>query len=76
VSLYKNVGGTNSLLKSAPVGGGSHTLLFQVLGSSLSLAVDGSPVLQVTDHSITAAGQAGLRGVGTQQTFANFQARP
>jgi hypothetical protein len=76
VSLFKNVGGTDSLLKSASVVGGSHTLLFQVLGSSLSLAVDGSPVLQVTDHALTAAGSAGLRGVGTQQTFANFQAQP
>jgi hypothetical protein len=76
VKLYRKVGGTNRLLKSANVVGGSHTLLFQVLGSSLSLAVDGSPILQVTDHAITAAGSVGLRGVGTHQTFANFQVQP
>lgn len=72
--IYRNVGGTWTLLKSATVGTGTGLLRFDVVGSSLRLYLNGALVASATDTAITAAGSVGIRGINA--AFDDFSANP
>jgi len=62
--LFKTVAGTNTQLgttQTATFTSGSHTVRLTMLGSTISMSVDGTTLVSVTDTAITAAGFAGVR---------------
>ena len=65
--LYKCVAGSLTSLGSSvssPLAGGTRTLRLSLLGTSLSVWVDGASVIARTDATIAAAGRAGVWFVG------------
>jgi lysophospholipase L1-like esterase len=61
--LYKYVAGTSTLLGAASAVltvGNTYTLKLSVVGTSLTVLVNGSAVITTTDGAITAAGKAGI----------------
>ncbi len=58
--IYKNVSGTWTLLASLGISSFFGQMQFDVIGSTLTLKLDGSPYLQVTDTSLT-SGRSGIR---------------
>src|SRR5262249_36342141 len=74
-SIWKNVGGTWTQLTAAPVAGSSGTLRLDVVGSSLTLLLNGTPVGSTTDGSVSGAGSVGVRG-SASPAWDNFSASP
>jgi hypothetical protein len=61
-------------LTSAPVNSSSGTLRLDVVGSSLSLYLNGALAASAQDGMITAAGSVGLRGYGAGLSWDDFAA--
>ncbi len=66
-AIYKNIGGTRTLLGSQTVTTGTGTLTFQIVGSDLRLLfIDANGtvlgLVSVFDTSITTSGAVGIRG--------------
>lgn len=70
--IWKSVEGVWTQLASTVVSSGAGQLRFTVVGSSLSLSLDGQIRASVTDSSITSAGAVGIRGTGG--SYDNFAA--
>jgi len=60
--IWRNSGGTWTLLAREGVAGGSGSLQFDVIGESLKLSLDGVVVAFANDAVITQAGGIGMRG--------------
>jgi hypothetical protein len=71
--IFRNVAGVWTELASTPVGTGTGTLLFDVVGPSLKLFLNGTLMAFATDAALTGPGSVGLR-VNSGNTFANFAA--
>ena len=68
VRLYKSIAGTLTSLGSYSVtwaAGETHDIELKMLGSTISVLVDGVERISVTDTSITLAGKAGIRMYNT-----------
>lgn len=78
--LSKYVGGSPSVLGSSPAPsagiGSSFVLELLVVGSTLTVIVDGTPIIVVEDHTYTSKGRAGIASTGfdTDASFDNFMA--
>jgi len=72
--IWRNVGGVWQLLaaRAAPRGGG--LLQFDVVGSSLTLSLNGRTLLGVHDNAITRPGSVGVRITGAGNRVDNFVA--
>jgi hypothetical protein len=70
--IWRNVGGVWHLLaaRAAPRGGGS--LQFDVVGSALTLSMNGRLMLSVRDNAITRPGSVGVRITGAGTRLDNF----
>lgn len=68
VQLYKSIAGTLTLLGSYSAtwaAGETHDIELKMVGSTISVLVDGVERISVTDNSITTAGKAGIRMYNT-----------
>lgn len=77
INLYKVVSGSGTFLQGANSGfsaGESHELQLTMVGSTISVQVDGTTVLSTTDTSITAAGQAGFSDQNQMSSSTGMQA--
>jgi hypothetical protein len=61
VSLSKTISGVETSLASAAVNAQGLSLSFSVVGSTITVKVDGAQVIQVTDTSISTAGYWGYQ---------------
>ena len=61
--IWRNVGGTWSMLASGTASSNSGLLSFSVVGDSLTLSLGSTVLTQVADSQITSAGTVGVRGV-------------
>lgn len=73
VELWRNVSGTWTMLGVQSVGVSQGTLRFELIGSSLTVAFNGSLSIRVVDTAITVAGGLGLRAFSSA-TFDDFSA--
>jgi hypothetical protein len=72
--IYRNVNGTWTQLNPfTSIGGGTGTLRFEVVGSSLKLFLSNTLIAFANDNVLTAPGTVGMRE-GATDTFANFSA--
>jgi hypothetical protein len=60
-SIRRNINGKWTVLKSAQVASGTGLLRFEVVGSALTLTLDGNTVVTTTDIAISGTGLAGVR---------------
>lgn len=72
--IWRNVAGTWTLLGEGPAPAAGGILRFDLLGSSLSLSLDGTPVATATDAAIAGPGRVGLRGLGPDVRVEDFAA--
>jgi hypothetical protein len=71
--IYRNVGGTWTLLSSHSISTSTGSLRFEVTGNSLQLYVDNNLVTDAFDSMVPAAGSVGLWGA-EGENFDNFSA--
>ncbi|MFO0875887.1 MAG: SdrD B-like domain-containing protein [Gemmataceae bacterium] len=73
LQLHRVVAGKRTTLRTVTGVGATGTLRFSALGTTLSLSLDGTPVIEITD---TALGGAGLVGISAtaQTTLTDLQA--
>jgi hypothetical protein len=72
--IWRNVGGTWTLLGTAPLGTATGKLQFSLFGSSLVVSFNGKPVLAVVDTAISAPGTVGMRSVRAGGSYQSFSA--
>jgi hypothetical protein len=72
-ALYKVVKGVQKMLAAKTVSTFTAIMQLQVVGSRLSLALDGAPVLALTDRSIGTAGSVGMQATAGA-AFRSFSA--
>ena len=72
VQLWRNLDGQWAQLSSQTVASGRGTLSFSVIGSTLSVSLDGQLIDQLTDTTIADSGAVGVRGAGG--VFESFSA--
>jgi hypothetical protein len=73
-TIWRSVGGTWTLLASAPVSSSAGTLRFDVQGSSLAVYFNYQLATSATDGMITGAGSVGLRGYNAGASWDDFSA--
>ena len=66
--IWRNSRGVWTLVATAPAIGGSGTLRFDVVGSSLTLSLNGRQLAAAYDSTLSGAGAMGLRFVGAGAT--------
>ena len=71
--IWRNVGGTWSMLASGTASSNTGLLSFSVVGDSLTLSLGSTVLTQVADAQITSAGTVGVRGV-SGAAWDNFRA--
>ncbi len=62
--IWRNVAGTWTLLAEGPAAAATGTLRFDVVGTSLTLSLDGTTLAAVTDAAISTPGSVGMRALG------------
>ena len=72
--IWKNVNGAWSRVGLSGATASSGTLRLDVIGSSLTLSLNGTAIVSAKDSSITAAGAVGLRSNGTGSSIDSFTA--
>jgi hypothetical protein len=74
ILLYHAAAQTYTVLQSASAGGTSQTLLFVLNGSTLSLFIgsNSTPLITVTDNTLTSAGGVGLFAQGSDGIVTEF----
>jgi len=72
--IWRNIGGVWQLLAARAAPKGSGLLQFDVVGSSLTLSLNGQVLLGVRDNAITRPGSVGMRITGAGNRLDNFVA--
>lgn len=72
--IWRNVAGLWTLLAEGPASAASGRLRFDVIGTSLTLSLDGSTIAAANDAAIAGAGKVGMRGLGLGVAVETFEA--
>ena len=74
--IWKNVNGVWSRVGISGIAASSGTLRFDVIGSSLTLSLNGTAIVSAQDSSITTAGAVGVRSNQTGSSIDSFSISP
>ena len=72
--IWRNVAGLWTLLAEGPASAASGRLRFDVIGTSLTLSLDGSTIAAANDAALAGPGKVGMRGLGLGVAVDTFEA--